>query len=69
MFYLEDRKDKAWYRKALELLNPLRYHINELIEEIESYNRFAKKMGYPPLSKTKVLAAKRARDKAEKFFT
>jgi hypothetical protein len=69
-FLLEERKKiQTWYSQALKLLSPLRYHVNELIEEIESYNRFAEKMGYPPLAEKKVLAAKRARDRAEKFFT
>jgi hypothetical protein len=62
-------KINTWYSKALKVLSPLRYHINELVNEIESYNRFAKKVDYPLLSEKKLLAAKRARDKAENFFT
>lgn len=38
----------AWYSTALEKLNPLRFHVNELIEEMESYNRFAANGWYWP---------------------
>lgn len=63
--------DQAWYSDALDVLGPLRWHINELIEEMESHNRFcsAHMKNVPLLSHRKITAAKQANDTADKFFS
>lgn len=58
-----------WYSEALEVLQPLRWHLNELTTEIESYNRFAAVMGKPPILVNKIKAAKDANEAANKFFS
>lgn len=58
-----------WYVDALEVLSPLRFHIDELITEIESYNRYASRMGHPLISRAKLAKAKEAQAISEKFFT
>jgi hypothetical protein len=59
----------AWYSKSLDVLNPLRWHLNELIEEMESYNRYATILKRPTLSESKIQAAKAANEAANKFFS
>lgn len=63
-----DKDSQVWYSNALEVLSPLRWHINELIEEMESYNRFAKRMNYPILPERKIEDAKLANQKVDDFF-
>lgn len=58
-----------WYQEANEVLQPLRYHLNKLIEEMESYNRYTARANLPPLSLNKIAEAKKAQRVAEKFFT
>ena len=70
--WLESIKEKqvtnTFYPDALEVLSPLRFHINELIMEMESYNRFAERMNYPKLSVSKISEATKASVAAEQFF-
>jgi hypothetical protein len=63
----QDMKQREWHSNALEVLQPLRYHLNEMIESIESYNRFALRLGYVPIT-CKLAEAKSAQEVAEKFF-
>lgn len=58
-----------WYQEANEVLQPLRYHLNELILEMESHNRYAARAKQPLLSQDKIAEAKKAQRVAEKFFT
>lgn len=58
----------AWYSESIEVLSPLRWHLDELIEAMESHNRYAKRMGEPLLPEHKIAAAKAANDAADKFF-
>ena len=58
-----------WYSEALEVLSPLRWHLNELTTEIESYNRFAAVMGKPPILVDKIKAAKEANEAVNEFFS
>ncbi len=60
--------NSAWRSEALEALQPLRWHVNELIEALESHNRWAKRAGRPTIPEGKILAAKEASAKAESFF-
>lgn len=67
---------RIWYSGALEVLQPLRWHIEELIQEMESYNRFAVRMNkLRPDNPTTVLpvrkieAAKEAQKIANDFFS
>lgn len=62
------KKSQAWYSKSLDVLGPLRYHMSELLLEIESHNRFLKRIKVPRMPTAKVKAAKKALAKAEKFF-
>jgi hypothetical protein len=64
----KEKKPSEWYSGALEVLGPLRWHLNELIEEMESYNRLAKAAGRPLLAEKKIVVAKEANDKADKYF-
>jgi hypothetical protein len=57
-----------WYSEAVEVLLPLRWHLNELIEEIESHNRYAKSFGGAMISEAKIAAAKTANEEVDKFF-
>jgi hypothetical protein len=61
--------NQEWYSNAVEVLSPLRWHLNELVEVMESYNRFAERMNYPLLPKNKIEEAKEANNKADEFFT
>jgi len=65
------KKSQVWYSKSLDVLGPLRFHMSELLLEIESYNRFLKRIKVPLMYRTKskrFKAAKKALAKAEKFF-
>lgn len=62
------KKSQVWYVKALEALSPLRFHMDELIKEIEMHNRFLKKVKVATVPSRRIKAAKRALAKAEKFF-
>jgi hypothetical protein len=41
------KKDQAWYSGALEILSPLRFHLHEIIEAVESHNMAAKMLNMP----------------------
>ena len=66
---------QEWYPNALEVLVPLRWHVNELVEMCEQYNRFAEQMEkltgekQVKLSKEKIEAARKANNAANKFFS
>jgi len=62
-------KDLVWYSDALEVLSPLRYHLNETIAQIESHNRAATRLGYMRVPKRRMEEAKTALDRAENFLT
>lgn len=62
------KESQVWYSKSLDVLGPLRYHMSELLFEIESHNRFLTRMKVAIIPTSKVKAAKRALAKAEKFF-
>lgn len=59
----------VWQSEALEVLNPLRFHLDELIEAIESHNRYARAVGQPQLSEKKIAAAKAAAESANTFLS
>lgn len=59
---------ESFYQDSLDVLSPLRYHLHELVLEMESYNRFAQRMNYPKLSEKKIDEAKKFLDVAELFF-
>ncbi len=66
----------GWYSKALEVLNPLRYHLQRIIDDIEAHNQFCEsynKLDAPskqsPIPINKVAEAKVALEEAETFFT
>jgi hypothetical protein len=59
----------GWYSTALKKLGPLRYHLNEMIQMAEEYNRWAKIVDAPPLREDKIEAAAKALQEAEEFFT
>jgi hypothetical protein len=66
-------KHWKWYSEAMDRLQPLRSRLYEIIEEIESHNRFLAALKKHPIkarvSVAKITAAKRALAKAERFFT
>lgn len=59
----------AWYSNALEVLNPLRWHLNELTNAMEDHNRYAKRLGHPLLPEAKIAAAKEANANVDSFFS
>ena len=61
-------KERIWYSGALEVLNPLRFHLHELIEAAESHNKAAKILNMPLISEQKIGAAKTALEEAEMYF-
>lgn len=63
------QNDLLWYQNGLEKLEPLRYHLFELIMEMEFHNSYAKRVKQPQLNKKKIAQAKKALERAEKFFT
>ena len=66
---MTDREIRVWNSRALDRLLPLRWHLNELIWAMEEYNSYAVKVDAPLLSKEKIKSAKKALDKAERFFS
>jgi hypothetical protein len=61
--------NQVWYSNALEVLGPLRWHLNELVEAMESHNRYAKAVDQPLLPERKIEAAKAANEAANKYFS
>jgi hypothetical protein len=65
----------TWYQTILEKLNPLRYHMEELLNEMESHNQWARAVakanGSKPvlLREDKIKAAREAQAEAEKVCT
>ena len=59
---------QTWYSEALEVLTPLRWHLDELVGAIEEYNGLARKINLRVIPEKKVVAAKEAMDKANRFF-
>jgi hypothetical protein len=63
------QKDIKWYSNALEVLSPLRWHLEELLDAAESHNRFANRTGYPSMiPERKIKAAREAQRAANEFF-
>lgn len=54
-----------WYARMFVVLNPLRYHLLELLEAVESHNRAARMLGEPVVSEEKVAVARAALDGVE----
>ena len=50
-------------------MQPLQWHLHELLMEMEFHNAYAKRMKEPLLNRRKMAAARRALNRAEKFFT
>ena len=70
----EDRGDdklvrQEWYAGAMEVLGPLRWHLNELLEAMEAHNRYARAVGAPLLPERKIEAAKKANRAADTYFS
>lgn len=65
----ECKKQAEWYPTALEKLGILRFYINHLIQDIESYNRLAVRLGEPPLPSQYLESAKKANEDANTFFS
>ena len=51
----------------MDHVGPLRFHLEEILQEVESYNRFAQRMGYPLLSEPKIKEARAIQAEAEAF--
>ena len=62
-------EDLLWYQRGHEHLAPLRFHLAELLDEVEQYNRVAKKLNYPTISRRKIKAARAAQKRANLFFS
>lgn len=57
-----------WYQRGNEVLQPLRYHIHELIGILETDNRLRVALKQPPIYLRQLKEAKKASAKAERFF-
>ncbi len=57
-----------WYSRALEVLQPLRYHLNNIIDVIDSHNSFCYSAGQVPIQTARVSDARVALELAEDFF-
>ena len=62
-------KDQEWYTNTFEVLNPLRWHLSELLEAVEQFNRLAIATKEAPIFEKKIADARDALNKAEKFLT
>lgn len=60
---------QEWYSKAVEHINPLRFHLHQMIEMTRSYNRFAEIIKQEKLPESTIVAAEDALAKAEAFFS
>lgn len=60
----------TWYSEALEKLSPLRFHLEEVLNELELYNTFQKRIGCNAMvAERQIKAAREAQKIAEDFFT
>ncbi len=59
----------AWYADAMEVLRPLRWHLDQLVREMESHNRYARHAGEPLVDEVKVKEAREAGERANNFFS
>lgn len=57
-----------WYSGALGVLSPLRWHLNELVDSLETINRLKVALGETPMFQHKVEAAREACDAADRFL-
>lgn len=57
-----------WYVDAVEALSPLRYHMFQLLSDIETHRGFCEALGQP-FNLRSLEAAKAALGDAELFFT
>lgn len=63
-----ESSDLEWYSRSLKVLQPLRYHLNDVVDLINSYNSFCSHAGQTPIPMARVEAAKVALELAEDFF-
>ena len=72
-----DEKTLVWYSESLEIMGPLRWHLSELVELCEQYNRFAKfynkldgkVIDLDILNEDKIKVAKEHNEKVNNFFS
>lgn len=57
-----------WYIEAVEVLSPLRYHMFQLLSDIETHKGFCEELGQP-FKLRSLEAALAAMDDVEVFFT
>ena len=62
-------RDAVWYSQALEVLGPLRWHIEELLRAAEDHNRAADRLDHIKFCEDKIVAARAAQKLVEDFFT
>lgn len=66
---MNDKDAQIWYSTAIEHTNALRYHLDEILNEVDVHNRICKTIGVPCLSEKKISQAREAQSKCEEFFT
>lgn len=57
------------YKEANDFLNPLRWHLQELIESMETLNRLEIACGHPPWALGKIESAKKLTKMVNDFCT
>jgi hypothetical protein len=61
-------ENQVWYSDALEVLGLLRFHLFNLIEDVDCHNRVAPKLNQLPVASRHLEEARIALENAETFF-
>lgn len=60
---------QIWYSTAIEHANALRYHLDEILNEVDVHNRICNTIGVQGVSEKKLSQAREVQRKCEDFFT
>ena len=66
---MNDKDAQIWYSTAIKHTNTLRYHLDEILNEVDVHNRICKTIGVQGISEKKLSQAREAQQKCEDFFT
>lgn len=64
----DEQESLLWYQDAYAVLSVLRWHMAELVDMVDAYNRYAELAGFPKLPEHKIEAARSASDAVNEFF-
>lgn len=63
------KDSQSWYSTAVEHTSALRFHLDEILNEVDFHNRICKSIGVQGVSEKKLSQAREAQRKCEEFFT